>query len=67
MSDIKKRVNRVCLRFSWGFLGKVLGHANIQHADLYSPAWRDVHGEIYDLYSVVREHDFFENEEAIVL
>lgn len=44
-----------------------LGHANIQHADLYSPAWRDVHGEIYDLYSVVREHDFFENEEAIVL
>ena len=45
-----------------------LGHGSIKSTQRYTHMLSsDVQGEIYDLYSGVREHDFFEYEEAIAI
>ena len=45
-----------------------LGHGSIKSTQRYTHMLSsDVQGEIYDLYSGVQEHDFFEYEEAIAI
>ena len=45
-----------------------LGHGSIKSTQRYTYVLSsDVQGEIYDLYSRVQEHDFFEYEEAIAI
>ncbi len=45
-----------------------LGHASIQSTQRYTHMLsQDVQAEIYEIYSRVREPDFFENEEAIAV
>ena len=45
-----------------------LGHASIQSTQRYTHMMsQDVQAEIYEIYSRVREPDFFENEEAIAI
>lgn len=45
-----------------------LGHASIQSTQLYTHMMSsDIQAEIYEVYSSVREHDFFEYKEAIAI